>query len=136
MGVFYQEEPPPKNPSKKCKFFLVSTLKDAFSICRSCGGHISPLKQHQDEEYVPNTTTGLKDNEQEIVVSEIRSRALEKSKQKVFVITNSFLGELFFSAEKQEDGEVEKEEDFYSAGSCLSRCSSSLSKGGVKSSSQ
>ncbi|CAI0558195.1 unnamed protein product [Linum tenue] len=166
MGVFYQEEPPPQNPSKKCKFFLVSTLKDAFSICRSCGGHISPLKQRQDEDYVPNTTIELEDNEQEVlstssnsattflyrhtknnahefvydnnyvvsflqvVVSAIRSRAMEKSKQKVFVIIDSFFGELFFSAEKQEDGEVENEEDFYTVGSCLSRCSSSLSKGG------
>ncbi|CAL1371702.1 unnamed protein product [Linum trigynum] len=124
------EEPPPQNTSKKCKFLMVSTLKDAFSICRSCGGHISPLKQQQDEDHVPNTTTGLKNYEQEVVVSTIRSRAMEKSKQKVFVITDSFSGDLFFSPEKQKDREVDKEEDFYSVGSCLSRCSSSLSKGG------
>ncbi|CAI0557363.1 unnamed protein product [Linum tenue] len=131
MGVFYQEEPPPQNPSKKCKFLLVSTLKDAFSICRSCGGHISSLQQQQDEDYVPNTTTELEDlDEHEVVVSAIRSRAMEKLKQKVFVITDSFSGELLFSPEKQKDGEVEKDEDFFSVGSCLSCCSSGLSKGG------
>ncbi|CAI0465232.1 unnamed protein product [Linum tenue] len=125
MSVFYQEELPPQNPSKKCKFLLVSTLKDAFSISRSCGGHISPLQQ-QDEDYVPHTTTEREDDEHEVVVSAIRSRAMEKSKskQKVFVITHIFSEELFFSPEKQRNGGVEKEEEFFSVESCLSCCSS------------
>ncbi|CAI0558200.1 unnamed protein product [Linum tenue] len=55
-------------------------LVDAFSVCRSCGGHISSLKKHQDEDYVPSTTELEDVDEHEVVVSAIRSRAMEKSK--------------------------------------------------------
>ncbi|CAN1163842.1 hypothetical protein LINPERPRIM_LOCUS32834 [Linum perenne] len=136
MGVFYQEEEPsPPNPSKKCKLLLASTLRDVFSNCKSCGGRISSSSPLQDEDYV--ATTDLED-EQEVVLSAIRTRAMEKSKSKskhkAFVITDSFSGELFSSPKRLElkhkngdDGDME-EDEFFSVGSYLSCCSSVLSR--------
>ncbi|KAJ6404859.1 hypothetical protein OIU84_012935 [Salix udensis] len=95
MGVFHHEEAP--NPSKKCKF-LAATLKDVFSNCDACCGWIS--SSGPDEEY---PTTGVVD-ESEVIVSEIRSRAMEKLRHKPFIFTDSFswvyspkTGELFVS---------------------------------------
>ncbi|KAJ9166208.1 hypothetical protein P3X46_020990 [Hevea brasiliensis] len=130
MGVFYHQEPP--NPSRKCKF-LSATLRDAFSNCRTC----RRLSTSSPEVDYPSSDI---DDEQEIVVSAIRSRALEKSRQRSFVLTDSFswvfsprTGELFLAPkifqEKDENDEKEDEgEEFLSVASCFSCCSSALSK--------
>ncbi|KDP38374.1 hypothetical protein JCGZ_04299 [Jatropha curcas] len=142
MGVFHHEESP--NPSRKCKF-LSATFKDAFSNCRPCG-RIS--KPSPDVEYSASDI----DYEQEVLVSEIRSRAMEKSRQRSFVLTDSFswvfsprTGELFLAPkivkqredgdedadDKEDDGDEENDEEreeFLSVGSCFTCCSSALSK--------
>ncbi|KAL9385897.1 hypothetical protein Peur_022907 [Populus x canadensis] len=135
MSVFYHEEPP--NHSKKCKF-LAATLKDVFSNCSACGGQIST--PGPEEEY-PTTDV---DDDQEIIVSEIRSRAMEKLRHKPFVFTDSFswvyspmTGELFVTpkavqqneeGDSSEDENDDAREEFFSVGSCLSCCSSALSR--------
>ncbi|KAJ9186709.1 hypothetical protein P3X46_002254 [Hevea brasiliensis] len=132
MGVFCNEEPP--NPSRKCKF-LTATLKDAFSNCRTCR-QISTLKP--EVEY-PSSDV---DDEQEVLVSEIRSRAMENSRQRSFVLTDSIswvfsprTGELFLAPkilqEKDDDDDEDKEEEreeFLSVASCFSCRSNALSK--------
>ncbi|KAF2309860.1 hypothetical protein GH714_005402 [Hevea brasiliensis] len=130
MGVFYHQEPP--NPSRKCKF-LSATLRDAFSNCRTC----RRLSTSSPEVDYPSSDI---DDEQEIVVSAIRSRALEKSRQRSFVLTDSFswvfsprTGELFLAPkifqDKDDNDEKEDEGDeFLSVASCFSCCSSALSK--------
>ncbi|KAJ6335180.1 hypothetical protein OIU78_011922 [Salix suchowensis] len=91
MGVFHHEEAP--NPSKKCKF-LAATLKDVFSNCDACCGWIS--SSGPDEDY---PITDVVD-ESEVIVSEIRSRAMEKLRHKPFIFTDSFSWvEAFVSAE-------------------------------------
>ncbi|CAN1819686.1 hypothetical protein LINPERHAP1_LOCUS28807 [Linum perenne] len=127
MGVFYQEEEPsPPNPSKKCKLLLASTLRDVFSNCKSCGGRISSSSPLQDEDYV--ATTDLEDEQEVVVLSAIRTRAMEKSKSKskhkAFVITDSFSGELFSSPKRLECSSVLSREEFLSVKTNLSRCSS------------
>ncbi|CAK7347575.1 unnamed protein product [Dovyalis caffra] len=138
MGVFHHEEPP--NPSKKCKF-LAATLKDVFSNCNACGGRISTSSP--EEEY-PTTDV---DDEQEVIVSEIRSRAMEKLRHKPLIFSDSFswvyspkTGELFVapkavqnkddddSSNDENDEYNDTREDFFSIGSCLSCCSSALSR--------
>ncbi|XP_057959190.1 uncharacterized protein LOC131151791 [Malania oleifera] len=134
MGVFYQEEPP--NPSKRCKL-LASALKDAFSNCHSSGVRRSSPSPEEE-----NPATDFND-EQEVVVSAIRSRALEaKLRRKASLTTGSFywfspteLSEVFVTTPKAvkqtqnnnggcSDGE---REEFLTAGSCLSCCSSAQS---------
>ncbi|WCJ35394.1 hypothetical protein M5689_016651 [Euphorbia peplus] len=127
MGVFHQEEEPPK----KCKF-LTTTLKDAFSGCHICR-QVSTSSPEEDKP-APSDF----DYEQEVIVSTIRSRAMERSRRRSFVLTDSFswvfspkTGELFLApkivGEKDynddEEDESEKEE-FVSVGSCFSCCSS------------
>ncbi|CAN0872943.1 hypothetical protein LINGRAHAP2_LOCUS10238 [Linum grandiflorum] len=128
MGVFYQEEEPsPPNPSKKCKLLLASTLRDVFSNCKSCGGRLSSSTPVQDDDYVAD----LDDQQEVVVVSAIRSRAMEKSKHKhkAFVITDSFSGELFSSPKQKNGDDVDPDQDeFLSVGSYLSCCSSVLSR--------
>ncbi|KAJ6337848.1 hypothetical protein OIU76_007515 [Salix suchowensis] len=132
MGVFHHEEAP--NPSKKCKF-LAATLKDVFSNCDACCGWIS--SSGPDEDY---PITDVVD-ESEVIVSEIRSRAMEKLRHKPFIFTDSFswvyspkTGELFVSpkaAQQKNDANDEYDdtrEEFFSVGSCLSCCSSALSR--------
>lgn len=70
----------------------------------------------------------------QVVVSEIRSRAMEaKTRRKASFSMDSFnwiifpsTGELFTAPnamQKNEDSDHEEKEDFFSVGSCLSRCS-------------
>ncbi|KAJ4845400.1 hypothetical protein Tsubulata_010584 [Turnera subulata] len=143
MGVFYHEES--TNPARRCKF-LTATLKDVFSNCHTCSrlSTSSPKEEHDDV-----------DDEQEVVLSEIRSRAMEKLKQKSFVLTDSFTwvyspktGELFVAPksfspklydnnnedddddddDSKKDKEDEERDEFFSVRSCFSCCSSVLSK--------
>lgn len=125
MSLLYHEEPP--NPTSRCKF-LTSTLKDAFAKCQTCRGRIS--SRNADEEDSGSDA----DDDQEVVVSEIRSRAMEaKTRRKASFSMDSFnwiispsTGELFTTPkamQKNEDSDHEEKEDFFSVGSCLSRCS-------------
>lgn len=77
-----------------------------------------------------------------MVVSAIRSRAMEKLRHKPFVITDSFswvfspkTGELFLTPktvqqkeEDDDDDEDDEREEFFSVGTCFSCCSSALSR--------
>ncbi|EEF52435.1 uncharacterized protein LOC8278901 [Ricinus communis] len=136
MGVFHHEDPP--TPPKKCKF-LAAALKDAFSNCSTC----RRLSISSPEEEHPTSDI---DDEQELIVSAIRSRAMEKSRNRSFVLTDSFswvfsprTGELYLAPkifqQKDDDGDDENNDDeddereeFLSVGSCFSCCSSALSK--------
>ncbi|XP_059638284.1 uncharacterized protein LOC132280167 [Cornus florida] len=128
MSLFYHHEEPPDSSSKKYKF-LTLALKDAFSNCHSFGG-----RRSNSEEDDPGSDI---DNEQEVVVSEIRSRAMEaKERRKAsFTMDNSFCwvlssttGDLFITPkavqQKENGDDDEGKEDFLSVKSCLSRCSS------------
>ncbi|KAB2619375.1 hypothetical protein D8674_015244 [Pyrus ussuriensis x Pyrus communis] len=74
------------------------------------------------------------DEEQEVIVSAIRSRAMEKLRRKPRSFSDSFSfvyssksGDLFITqkgVEKQEDHEDDEKADFLSVASCLSCCSS------------
>jgi len=80
----------------------------------------------------------------QVVVSEIRSRAIEKLKHRTFVITDSFswvyspkTGELFIAPkpvrgkyDEGEDGskEGDEREEYLSVGTCFSCCASDLSR--------
>ncbi|KAL4295935.1 hypothetical protein GQ457_12G019020 [Hibiscus cannabinus] len=118
MGVFYQEER--SHHSKRC-MFLASLLKEAFSRCHSFNGRLSI--SGGDDEY---STSDIED-ESEVVVSEIRIRAMEKMKRRPSVMAESFTwvlypstGELYMSSKQDET----EEEEFFSVGSSLSLCSS------------
>ncbi|KAK2660355.1 hypothetical protein Ddye_006888 [Dipteronia dyeriana] len=135
MSVFYHEEPPPPHYSKRCKL-LTAALKEAFSNCHSFNGRRSisgPEEEYQATDF---------DDEQEVVVSEIRSRAMEKLRRKPSLITSDSFSwvfypktrELYLKAEQQKEDEEEEEEEvgdaieFVSVGSCFSCCSSAISK--------
>ncbi|KAL5558890.1 hypothetical protein UlMin_035101 [Ulmus minor] len=131
--MFYHEEP--TNHSKKCKF-LAACLKDAFSNCHNFG-RLSP--SNPEEDYPASDF----DDEEEVVVSAIRSGAIEKLRKKPIFLSDSFswvyspvTGELYLTPnggrqrEKQEEDEEDDEvrEEFLSVKSCLSCCSSGLSR--------
>ncbi|KAK8601231.1 hypothetical protein V6N13_059044 [Hibiscus sabdariffa] len=128
MGVFYQEER--SHHSKRC-MFLASLVKEAFSRCHSFNGRLSI--SGGDDEY---STSDIED-ESEVVVSEIRSRATEKMKRRPSLMAESFswvlypsTGELYISSSKhgqRREDEIE-EEEFFSVGSCFSLCSSGASR--------
>ncbi|EXB50016.1 hypothetical protein L484_003373 [Morus notabilis] len=133
MTIFYHEEEP-TNPSKRCKF-LAACLKDAFSNCHDFGGCLST--SNPDEEY----PTSDFDEEQEVVVSAIRSGALEKLRRKpVLLMSDSFswvystvTRELYITPkgieQKEDMNGVDCEgEEFLSVKSCFSCCSSAASR--------
>lgn len=131
MSVFYHEEPT-HHHSKRCKF-LATILKDAFSNCHSFHGRLStsgPGEEYQTSDF---------DEELEVVVSEIRSRAMEKLRRKPGLMTDSFswvfsprTREMYMKALQQKDENDEADEDareeFLSIGSCLSCYSSAVSR--------
>ncbi|PIN25253.1 hypothetical protein CDL12_01989 [Handroanthus impetiginosus] len=117
MSIFYREEPP--NPSKRCKC-LALALKDAFSNCHSLRRKIIESSP-ESEEPVSDF-----DEEEEIFVSAVISKYIEsKSKRKSSIGIETCYWAL--SPEKRDSittsKPVEKEE-FLSASSRLSRCSS------------
>ncbi|XVE70037.1 hypothetical protein DITRI_Ditri10aG0039400 [Diplodiscus trichospermus] len=129
MSVFYQEEQP--RHSKRCKF-IAAVLKEAFSNCHSFNGPLS--NSGPEEEYSSDI-----DDESEVVVSEIRSRAMEKMKRRPSLMADSFYwvlspstGELYMTSKhakrQDKDNEDEEREDFFSVGSCFSFCSSAVSR--------
>ncbi|KAK6118893.1 hypothetical protein DH2020_047346 [Rehmannia glutinosa] len=129
MSIFYQEEPP-NNPSKRCKCILTSALKDAFTKCHSFQDKL-PDSTPESEELVSNF-----DEEEEIFVSAIISKYMEsKSKRKSNIYIDSFYWALspeagdFIttpkkSVKRSQDNGGKNEDEFWSAGSRLSRCSS------------
>ncbi|XP_038884891.1 uncharacterized protein LOC120075509 [Benincasa hispida] len=124
MGVFYQEDPP--NPSRKC--FLAGALKDAFCNCHTFSKQL-PNSNDKDE----YSTSDFDDQEEEIV-SEIRSRAMEKLKRKTN-LSDSFswvfspaTKELYVTSMEIEKMDESGNEDntgdeFYSVQSFLTCCS-------------
>ncbi|XWS21161.1 hypothetical protein CRYUN_Cryun30bG0031700 [Craigia yunnanensis] len=129
MSVFYQEEQPLQ--SKRCKF-LATVLKEAFSNCHTFNGWLS--NSGPEEEH---STSDIYD-ESEVVVSEIRSRAMGKMKRRPSLIAESFswvlspsTGELYITSKhakrRDKDNEDDEREEFFSVGSCLS-CSSTVSR--------
>ncbi|MFQ6642138.1 hypothetical protein Gotur_017842 [Gossypium turneri] len=128
MSVFYQEEH--SHHSKRCKF-IATLLKEAFSHCHSFNGRFSS-SGHDDDEH----STSDIDDEPEVVVSEIRTRAMEKMNRKTSSMTGSFswvlspsTGEIYISSNhfKRRDNDNEDDE-FFSVGSCFSLCSSGVSR--------
>ncbi|KAL1178559.1 hypothetical protein V6Z11_A03G104500 [Gossypium hirsutum] len=106
MSVFYQEEQP--RQSKRCKF-LATVLKEAFSNCRTFNG------RRTDSE----------------VVSEIRSRAMEKMKHSPSLVAESFSWVLSPSKQakgRDKDEREEETDEFFSIGSCFSLCPSAASR--------
>ncbi|KAE8714401.1 hypothetical protein F3Y22_tig00110198pilonHSYRG00307 [Hibiscus syriacus] len=124
MGVFYQEEQP--RQSKRCKF-LATVLREAFSNC-----HGRRSDSGLEEEY----STSAIDDESQVVVSEIRSRAMEKMKRRPSQISESLswvlspsTNELYITSKQGKRGdEDDKEDEFFSIGSCFSLNSSAASK--------
>ncbi|KAF7141101.1 hypothetical protein RHSIM_Rhsim06G0048100 [Rhododendron simsii] len=128
--TFLNHEEDPPNPPQKCTF-LTSTIKEAFANCRNCHRRVPKTEEKED-------SLGEMDDEQEVVVvSEIRSRATEaKSRRKACLNTEGLnfvfspeVGELFGTqkpVQMNEESELERDE-FFSVGSSLSRCSSTRS---------
>ncbi|PRQ27639.1 hypothetical protein RchiOBHm_Chr6g0307431 [Rosa chinensis] len=134
MSIFYHEEEEVPNPSKRCKF-LATCLMDAFSNC-----NMSRRLQTASPEAEGHPASDDFDDEQELIVSTIRSRAMEKLKRKPsgLSLTDSFswvystkTGELFITQngvqkkEECEDEEADETEEFLTVASCFSCCSSS-----------
>ncbi|CAN6682120.1 unnamed protein product [Malus baccata var. baccata] len=125
-NIFYHEDEQSPNPSKRCKF-LAACLTDAFANCHT--GRKLSVSSHAEE-----CLTSDFDEEQEVIVSAIRSRAMEKLRRKPRSFSDSFSfvyssksGDLFITqkgVEKQEDHEDDEKADFLSVASCLSCCSS------------
>ncbi|XP_044511176.1 uncharacterized protein LOC123229438 [Mangifera indica] len=135
MSAFYHGEPPQQD-SKRSKF-LAMVLKIVFSNCHSGNGQFSPSSTEEDYQ------TADFDHELEVVVSEIRSRAMEKLRRRPFPMTDSFSWvlsprsrELYLKAHQQKDDDDEEEEEeeedardeYFSVGSCFSCYSSALSR--------
>ncbi|XP_061343623.1 uncharacterized protein LOC133289652 [Gastrolobium bilobum] len=130
MGVFYHEEPP-NHHRKRCKY-LGATLKEVFSHCQTFTRRLSTASL---EEECPISDF---DEEQEEVVSAVRSRAMEKQKHKSSPLRGGFswvyspaTRELFVTqrmvpqAREGGDEEHDEREEFLSVKSCFSCCSSS-----------
>ncbi|XVF39967.1 hypothetical protein PTKIN_Ptkin01aG0075400 [Pterospermum kingtungense] len=127
MGVFYQEDQP--HQSKRCKF-LATLLKEAFSNCHTFIGSFS--SSGPDEEH----STSDMDDESEVVVSEIRSKAMEKMKRRPSVMAESFswvvspsTGELYITSKQAKPRDKDDEHDeLFPVETCFSFCSSAVSK--------
>ncbi|TXG52373.1 hypothetical protein EZV62_021542 [Acer yangbiense] len=115
MSVFYHEEPPPPHYSKICKL-LTAALKDAFSNCHSFNGRRSISISGPEEEYLASDS----DDEQEVVVSEIRSRAMEKLRRKPSLIMSDSFSWVCFSC----CSSAISKETYHSVKTNFSRCSS------------
>ncbi|OMO74826.1 hypothetical protein COLO4_26474 [Corchorus olitorius] len=109
MSVFYQEEQP--RQSKRCKF-LATVLKEAFSNCHTFNGRLSASVREEEN-------SSDIDDESEVVVSEIRSRAMEKMKRRPSFIADSYswvlspsTGEIFITSKlaKRRD-KMDQEDD-------------------------
>ncbi|KAK7291124.1 hypothetical protein RIF29_06030 [Crotalaria pallida] len=131
MGVFYHEEQP--NHPKRCRD-LAATLKEVFFHCQTFSRQLSTANLEVEEE-LPISDL---DEEQEVIVATVRSRVMEKQKHKPNLFSENF--SLVFSPATRElyvtqkmapkerkggDQEHDESEEFLSAKSFLSCCSSS-----------
>ncbi|KAL3642072.1 hypothetical protein CASFOL_012887 [Castilleja foliolosa] len=126
MSIFYQEEP--SNPSKRCKC-LVLALKDAFAKCHSFRRKVTQSSIELDE-----LISNFYDDEEEIFVSAIISKYMEsKSKRKSNIGIDSFNWALspaagdFITTTPRSVKRCDNKDEFCSANSNLSRCSSDTS---------
>lgn len=132
MSIFYHEEAEAPNPSKRSKF-LATCLMDAFSNCHTCR-RLQPSSPEAEN----HSASDDFDDEQELIVSVIRSRAMEKLKRKPssLSLTDSFSwvysGDLYITQkgvqkkqDNHEDDVDDEKEEFLSVASCFSCCSSS-----------
>ncbi|OIT04133.1 PREDICTED: uncharacterized protein LOC109224956 [Nicotiana attenuata] len=127
-----QESP---NPSKRCKFFT-STLKDAFTNCHIFKESHSSTQSSDEDDAIDDY-----DDEEEVFVSIVISKYIEsKCRRQTTISSDKFnwtfsptAGDLFISTklmqqkEDKEHQEKEENEDFFSVGTRLSRCSSAKS---------
>ncbi|KAG5018347.1 hypothetical protein JHK82_014296 [Glycine max] len=135
MGVFYHEEPP--NHPKRCKYLVATFIKEVFSSCQSFAARLS-TSSFEDEYPVSDF-----DEEQELFISAVISRTMEKQKHKPNVLRHNFswvyspaTKELYFTTQAvapqekvESDQESDEGEEFLSVKSYFSRCSSSPSGG-------
>ncbi|KAL0366172.1 UNVERIFIED_CONTAM: hypothetical protein Sradi_3507300 [Sesamum radiatum] len=124
MSIFYQEK-----PQKGCKF-LPASLKDAFSNCHAFPGELPDSTQDQPEEPVSDF-----DEQDEVFISAIISKYMElkrKRKSKIAIDSSSNwglsrpAGVLVINSKAGNNGDEDKEE-YFTARSCLPRCSSDTS---------
>lgn len=132
MGVFYHEEEQP-NHSKRCKCFAAA-LKEVFSQCQTFGRSRRFSTTSLEEEFPISDL----DEEQEVIVSAVRSRAMEKQKNKPSLLRESFswvyspatrelcvTGKMEPKAKEGGNEEQGEREEFLSVKSCFSVYSSS-----------
>ncbi|XP_031405984.1 uncharacterized protein LOC116214702 isoform X1 [Punica granatum] len=131
MGVFFHDDDEdPSNPSKRCRCLISSALREAFSHCRTFNRRLA-LPSPEEDDYPMSDL----DDEEEVVVSEIRTRAMEKLRKKPNFTTDTFscvfspsTGEEEFSQKEGVDGEEQEKEEFTSVRSCFTCCSNDTSK--------
>ncbi|KAL1200944.1 hypothetical protein V5N11_000786 [Cardamine amara subsp. amara] len=96
----------------------VSTgLKDAFTYCYKCKGRKVTLSDHEGND---DQSIGDFDYEHEVVVFQIRSRAMEKLRKKPRACMER--ERLTYQVPKELDIEKEEGNEFCSVGSCFSEC--------------
>ncbi|KAK7285071.1 hypothetical protein RJT34_19829 [Clitoria ternatea] len=134
-GVFYHEEPP--NHTKRCKC-LAESLREVFSYCQTFSRRLSTTASlKEDERQISDV-----DEEHEVVVSIVRSKAKERQKHKVTPLRDGFpwayypaKGEVYVTLVMTPKGKVagdeenNEKEEFLSVKSCLSCCSSGALSG-------
>ncbi|CAL5205998.1 unnamed protein product [Lathyrus oleraceus] len=135
MGVFYHEEEQP-NHSKRCKFFAAS-LKEVFSNCQAFGRTRRVSSTRLEDEFPISDL----DEEQEVIVSAVRSRAMEKQKNKPSQLRESSswvyspatrelcVTEKMKPHANEEANQEGEREEFLSVKSCFSMYSSSSGNG-------
>lgn len=133
-GVFYHEESP--NHTKRCNF-LAETLREVFSYCQTFSRRLSTASLEEECPIIDDV-----DEEQEVVVSAVRRRAMEKQKLKPSPTREGFswgyspaTRELYVThrmapqARMVGDEEHSEREEFLSVKSCHSCRSSSAMSG-------
>ncbi|KAK7383118.1 hypothetical protein VNO78_28787 [Psophocarpus tetragonolobus] len=131
-GVFHHDEPP--NHSKGCKF-LAGTLKEVFFHCQTFSRKLSTASLEEECPIIEDVD--------EVVVSTVRSRTMEKQKHKASLVRDGF--SWAYSPATREvylthtmapqarvvagDEEHDEREEYFSVKSCLSCCSSSAMSG-------
>ncbi|ESQ30867.1 hypothetical protein EUTSA_v10011797mg [Eutrema salsugineum] len=101
-----------------CSEDVTTGLRDAFTYCYRCKGRKVTLSDHHDDDD-DDKLTGDFDYDHEIVVFQIRSRAMEKLRQKPRISM-----ERQITYQSKEESDIEKEEgiEFCSVGSSFSEC--------------
>ncbi|KAK4751427.1 hypothetical protein SAY87_004909 [Trapa incisa] len=129
MGVFlHDDDGNPSDHSKGCKCLITSAFREAFSHCRIFNRQLSLSSPGEETE----DPTSNFDHEEEVVILEIRTRAMEKLRKKPNFTTETF--SCMFSPCTQAEKSVRScftcfsnatsKEAFISVRTNLSRCSS------------